>query len=166
MKKAVFFLMIIGLVGCDFMLKKHEESAPKLTIKIASTNAKDIDKHGCVASAGYYYSKIQKKCIRAFEEGFRLEAIANKAIPNDSLSDNNDTNAYVIFDEENTKAELFIPGTEESVVLSKSTSDNTYENTIWVLENQSQFVLKKDQQVVYQSARPALKKIIGTTDGE
>ena len=29
----------------------------------------DRDRHGCIASAGYTWSKVRKDCVRTFEEG-------------------------------------------------------------------------------------------------
>lgn len=35
----------------------------------------DKDKHGCIASAGYTWSEVQKDCIRLWEKGVRMNAV-------------------------------------------------------------------------------------------
>ena len=38
----------------------------------------DKDEHGCIASAGYIWSEVQKDCIRLWEKGVRMESVADK----------------------------------------------------------------------------------------
>ena len=39
----------------------------------------DKDDHGCIASAGYTWSEVRKDCIRLWEQGVRMESVADKA---------------------------------------------------------------------------------------
>ena len=55
LNSAIFFLAIV-LIGCTTASKKIAE-------KIGS----DRDKHGCIHSAGYTWSEINKTCLRPFE---------------------------------------------------------------------------------------------------
>ena len=47
--------------------------------KKAESNAvgNDKDEHGCIASAGYTWSEVQKDCIRLWEKGVRMESVAD-----------------------------------------------------------------------------------------
>ena len=59
----------------------------------------DRDEHGCIGSAGYQWSQVQKKCIRIFEAGTRLVSAT-------------------------LQSELFLPGSRESYLLNRrKTSD-------------------------------------------
>ncbi len=73
----------------------------------------DRDAHGCIGSAGYQWSALKNECIRLFESGIRLDAKAknlDKAF-----------SAFAVFksDTEDSKVELFIPKTKNSIILKK-----------------------------------------------
>ena len=38
----------------------------------------DKDEHGCIASAGYTWSEVQKDCIRLWEKGVRLTSVKDE----------------------------------------------------------------------------------------
>ena len=61
----------------------------------------DRDEHGCIGSAGYQWSQVQKKCIRIFEAGTRLVSATD---PNATLA------AYLVFGKDSLQSELFLPG--------------------------------------------------------
>ena len=75
----------------------------------------DRDEHGCIGSAGYQWSQVQKKCIRIFEAGTRLVSATD---PNATLA------AYLVFGKDSLQSELFLPGSRESYLLNRrKTSD-------------------------------------------
>lgn len=41
----------------------------------------DKDEHGCIASAGYTWSEVQKDCIRLWEKGVRMDAVGDANEP-------------------------------------------------------------------------------------
>lgn len=103
----------------------------------------DVDANGCKASAGYVYSVIKAKCIRAFEEGIEFH---NKDF---TLS------AYVVLSENKSEAEVFLPveTTINECILQRFDNKKLYVNkhgTIEIIANENDFVLtyKKDQFVV------------------
>ena len=69
----------------------------------------DRDEHGCIGSAGYQWSQVQKKCIRIFEAGTRLVSATD---PNATLA------AYLVFGKDSLQSELFLPGSRESYLLN------------------------------------------------
>ena len=67
----------------------------------------DRDEHGCIGSAGYQWSQVQKKCIRIFEAGTRLVSAT-----------------YLVFGKDSLQSELFLPCSRESYLLNRrKTSD-------------------------------------------
>lgn len=54
--KRILFLSFVFLVGCN---KSYQKKVRKV--------GADRDKHGCIHSAGYTWSEINKTCLRPFE---------------------------------------------------------------------------------------------------
>ena len=148
MKKPVLILLsAMFLMSCDFIMKKHDiepGEADKTEKKIVLGT--DKDKNGCVISAGYCWSKISKECIRPVEEGFRLNTI-------DDVEDESDvTSAFIIFEENTNRAELFLPENSESQLLEKDSKNGPYKNKHWSLQSQNGYKLKKDGKLIYVGA--------------
>ena len=89
----------------------------------------DRDEHNCIGSAGYQWSMLQKKCIRIFEDGIRLDPVASDL--NKTLS------AFVVFksESENAQVEMFIPGVKDSILLKniKKGEAGTWKNANYTL---------------------------------
>jgi|GEM_PF-1183270 len=103
----------------------------------------DVDANGCKGSAGYVYSVIKAKCIRAFEEGIEFH---NKEFSQ---------SAYVILSENKEEAEVFLPmeTTINECLLMRLEGAKLYGNkngTMQITKSESEFVLsyKKDFFVV------------------
>lgn len=62
----------------------------------------DKDGHGCIASAGYTWSEVQKDCIRLWEKGVRMKAV-----------DDAGKTMFLVFSPDSTQVELFF--SEESL---------------------------------------------------
>ncbi len=95
-----------------------ETSVPALIPKAqaAPLVGADSDVHGCKASAGYTWSQAQEKCLRLFEAGIRLHApVSGAAMATQA--------AYVIFDAERRRAELFLPGEKGSLLLESRAAE-------------------------------------------
>ena len=74
----------------------------------------DRDAHGCIASAGYTYSVVRQDCIRLWKQATSLAptvVLGNPALP-----------AYVIRSANWQHAEVFLPGQDDSVVLTLQTT--------------------------------------------
>ena len=103
----------------------------------------DADANGCKASAGYVYSVIKAKCIRAFEEGIEFH--------NKDFSQS----AYVVLSDNKQEAEVFLP-LETSInecILQRMDDKQLYLNkhrTMEIVKSESEFILsyKKEQFVV------------------
>ncbi|HET6226264.1 MAG TPA: hypothetical protein VFF27_08300 [Bacteroidia bacterium] len=106
----------------------------------------DKDKHGCRASAGYTFSVIKKECIRVFEQ----QVILNEVNPADSST----SISAVIFSDDKKKAEIFIPGSKASIVLSRKGKEGGY---VWkkskyaLVPKGSGYSLKKADKIIFES---------------
>lgn len=70
----------------------------------------DRDSHGCIGSAGYIWSEVQKDCIRLWEKGIRLEAV-----------DNTGRSAFLIFAPDSSLVELFFSDDTPTEILQRRT---------------------------------------------
>jgi hypothetical protein len=104
----------------------------------------DRDIHGCIASAGYTFSIIKNDCVKLFEQKYRLIEVE----PKQSYT----TFAAVIFSKNNQKAELFVPSSTGSIILSKKKKKGVFlwENEGFVLSKTPKFELKKDGVLIYK----------------
>ncbi len=79
----------------------------------------DKDAHGCIGSAGYTWSQLNKDCIRVFEIGKRLN----------SVTKDETSSAFYVYNLEKTKIEMFLPQSNSSILLLKTKTDTyTFEN--------------------------------------
>mgnify|MGYP003542055489 CR=1 FL=1 len=99
----------------------------------------DKDAHGCIASAGYTYSQLKKECIRTFEQKIQLKEIATKG----------NYTAAVLFNKDQSKAEIFLKEEKTSVILN-NTSKGIWKNATYTLTKNKGFVLSKNKKVVYR----------------
>lgn len=99
----------------------------------------DKDAHGCIASAGYTYSELKKECIRPFEQKIQLKEIATKG----------NYTAAVLFNKEQSKAEIFLKEEKTSVILI-NTSKGIWKNGTYTLTQDKGFVLSKNKKAVYK----------------
>ena len=99
----------------------------------------DKDAHGCIASAGYTYSQLKKECIRTFEQKIQLKEIATKG----------NFTAAVLFNKDQSKAEIFLKDEKASVIL-KRTANGIWKNAIYTLTKNKGFVLSKNKRAVYR----------------
>lgn len=67
------------------------------------------DEHGCIASAGYQWSEVRNECIRIWEVGIELL----------NLDEISTSAAYLIFNQDSGKVEVFLPG-DANIILTKN----------------------------------------------
>lgn len=104
----------------------------------------DKDVHGCVASAGYIYSQVNKECIRPFEEKIELEG---KDPEYTSIQ-----RTAIIFSKDMKKAEIFIPnGKESSMVLTKKDKESAWKNGNYTLiPVKKRYEIRKKNVVIFK----------------
>lgn len=99
----------------------------------------DKDTYGCIASAGFTYSQLKKECIRTFEQKIQLKEIATKG----------NYTAAVLFNKNQSKAEIFLKEEKTSVILNRS-SKGIWKNSTYTLSQDKGFVLSKNKKAVYR----------------
>lgn len=103
------------------------------------------DAHGCLTSAGYTWSELQKKCVRPFEVGIALIEVN----PKENLT----TASYLILNKEMSSAELFTPLEKNSIILHKGEHD-IYKNSKYELSKQdAKWVLKIDNVKSFEESK-------------
>lgn len=154
-------LLITLLVACKW---DGQEEGKK---QDSTNNAKDVvlggdkDKDGCLASAGYAWSKLNKECVRVFS-GLQL-------LPADQPSNEEDDAvlaAYVLFDESADNAELFLPNEDESVVVRRAAEGKPWTNGEWELVPHKGYVLKKAGKILFAGDGQIGNKISGSDQSE
>jgi hypothetical protein len=134
----VLATFLVTLVSCS---KKMESK--KTPIAIGDTSkvilvGGDLDVHGCKGSAGYTWSILKKECVRVFEVGTRLQ------------SNQNDTSsAFVIFETNGNKAELFTTSEKNSLILERKAEGQPWINGDWQLIPWKGFVLKRGDEILF-----------------
>lgn len=80
------------LAGCGNSREKNAAAETEKTEIVGG----DKDEHGCIASAGYTWSEVQKDCIRLWEKGVRLASV-----------DDAENTLFIVFSPDSTQVELF-----------------------------------------------------------
>ncbi|UFH56598.1 hypothetical protein [Spirosoma sp. KNUC1025] len=104
----------------------------------------DKDEHGCIGSAGYQWSVVKNECIRTFE-------VADiKLVPTKDTASYT-SNAVVVFNKDQSKAELYLPDQKGSMILDRTGSEGSY---VWKKDSLELFawkgyVLRKNGNVIF-----------------
>lgn len=157
MKKIFFFLLFCGtLVSCKLTDQKTVEEEVEANQMVKDSSAvNDKDEHGCLATAGYVWSKINKECIKAFT-GVPLNPSSNPNSEDESLS------AYVLFSEDGNQAEVFLPNDTQSLVLTRTSEGKPWVFDDWQLVPWKGYVLKKGNENKFAGDGMVGKKITGS----
>ena len=123
--KKVFITMIsmLALIACNNNAQQQNDTTAADSTKQAQeapATGGDRDEHGCIPSAGQSWSELRQECVRVFEVGTRLNPVEQKE--GEAI-----ISAFVLFNDDRSKAEIFLPGTDkpESFILPKA-DDGTY----------------------------------------
>lgn len=135
------------------MKDRDDEQTEAATTKVVLGN--DKDENGCVTSAGYKWSLLRKECVRPFEEGYRLNAIEQLE------GESTDKSAFVIFEDEGDRAELFLPDAQNSIMLEEDDKKGNYSGNGWKLHQQDGYKLQKGSQILYAGAKIEEGQITG-----
>lgn len=150
--KNLFYLSIIcvGLISCNKNLNNGTVNSEQDNNISSYGVGDDKDEHGCIGSAGYVWSVLKNKCVRLFEIGYRLNPTV--IAPDEAI-----ISAFVIFNDNKTDLELFLPNIEESIIL-KQKNDSIYESDEYTF-NSNGFVLSQNGEKIYEAASTELKNI-------
>lgn len=104
MKVGKIYLMLLVGVGMALASCGNSQNKKNESPVVGS----DKDEHGCIASAGYIWSEVQKDCIRLWEKGVRMESVADK-----------ENTAYIVFASDSLQVELFFSGDQPNEILDR-----------------------------------------------
>lgn len=116
MKKMTLCGGLLFLLACGNTPKESPTSMNDNSIVGGQTDA-----HGCLASAGESWSELRQTCLQIFEAGVRLNPVDVKE--NEAV-----ISAFVLFNEDKSKVEVFTPNNGQAI-LEKSAQGDSYENT-------------------------------------
>lgn len=159
-KIALIFISVFVLVSCKWSdaTSSEDEVNKKAQPKDSTIVGADQDENGCLASAGYTWSKLNKECVRAFT-GIQLNPVENVSTEDATLC------AYVLFNENADKAEVFLPE-EKSFILTRSS-----EGKPWIFEDyqliaKNGYVLTKAGATIYSGDGEIGNKVTGSDNPE
>lgn len=139
MKKLSFLLLSIAvLISCNSAQQKSSSEDAEQQEAVEQTIGVDKDEHGCLASAGETWSELLQSCIRVFEVGTRLhpvEIAESEAV----------ISAFVVFNEDLSKVEVFLPEeSEEAIILEKSEGE-VYHNDVYKFDTTESVLYINDE---------------------
>jgi hypothetical protein len=162
MKKNIFAIvtLILVLVSCKPTDEKPlgETDKEGKPAKDSTLVGADKDENGCLASAGYTWSKVNKECVRAFT-GIQLNPVENAQNEDATLS------VYVLFNENGDKAEVFLPS-EESLVLTRESEGKPWIYNDYQLIPWKGYVFKKGDKILYTGDGEVGNKVTGSDKNE
>ena len=155
MKKISAVLFVLLLVSsCKLTDQKEDEVTPNVaTTTKDSTVVNDKDENGCLASAGYVWSKVNKECVKGFS-GVQLNPIDNPENEDETLS------AYLMFNEDGNRAEIFLPKDTASIVLTRNAEGKPWVLNDWQLVPWKGYVLKKAGNSMFAGDGEIGKKVL------
>lgn len=156
MKKLAFIMFVtVTFSSCNFFRDTEAEAKkePKKDLVLGG----DKDENGCLASAGYTWSKLNKECVRAFS-GIQLMPVEK--------TDDATLCAYLLFDESGNKAELFLPNVDSSLILERNGKNDPWVFNEWQLIPLNGYQLKKSGKLVYAGDGEIGGNVTGSDDSE
>ncbi|AWH85929.1 hypothetical protein HYN59_12795 [Flavobacterium album] len=155
MKKLLLIsVLVFSFSSCDFVLKDRSDDKTEVKTDGKVELGTVTDEKGCVTSAGYKWSELRNQCVRPFEEGYRLNSIDE--LQGESIA----KSAFVIFEDDGDRAELFLPDSSKSIMLKKGKAD-AYTNGPWKLHLKKGYKLQKGSELLFAGAEIQENQITG-----
>lgn len=162
MKKISLLLFSALLMFSCKLTDQNDPEAEGENVPLAvkdSSVVNDKDEHGCLATAGYIWSKMNKECVKGYT-GLQLN-------PSDKPENEDETlSAFVIFSEDLNQAEVFLPNEANSVVLTRLAEGKPWVFEDWQLVPWKGYVLKKGAEIKFAGDGQMGKKVTGTDTEE
>jgi hypothetical protein len=161
MRKISTLIILCFIAYSCKLTDQNDEETQVITNTITKDTlvVNDKDEHGCLASAGFVWSKVNNECIKGFT-GFQLNPINNSNNEDETLS------AYLLFNEDASKAEVFLPNDTTSIVLSRSAEGKPWVYKDWQLIAWKGYVLKKGGENKFSGDAEIGKKVLGSDKEE
>ncbi|WP_435138228.1 hypothetical protein [Formosa sp. A9] len=127
-------LLLIGMLLFVTSCNQNSNKTPKAISSPKSTDQPvggQKDAHGCLTAAGETWSALLQDCVKVFAVGIRLNPTTPD--PNNSAV----LSAFIIFNPEHTKAELFLPVENKTPKLLELTKSEEFKNNNFTFDNNS-----------------------------
>ncbi len=162
LKYILLYTAFFCLFSCNFIFKENKplNSASSIDTTGIIEEVSNFKKIKCDLKSGYKWSNLQRKCIRVFELGFRLTSIEK-----DSLGNGNNT--YFFIDNDSLKAEIFMPDSEESIVMERDSEDENFKKGAIEFQTKNgskNYSIKIDNKIAFVPAIPIDKNNLGKTE--
>lgn len=100
----------------------------------------DRDSHDCIGSAGYQWSALTNQCVRLFEQAVRLQ----------SLEANETGSAFLLFNADQSQAELTLPNGEQTLLTRQGDEGNgSWQGGAYQLFLWKGYLLKSGEQALF-----------------
>lgn len=128
-KEFIILLSALAFFGCN--KTKTEAQVEQIEKEVVETTVGGSkDDHGCLVGAGETWSALRQSCLRLFEEGIRLQ-------PTKEEADSATLSAFVVFNEEQSQLELFLPDQEGKSWILNQKEEKTYEQAPYTYDAKS-----------------------------
>lgn len=150
------FLSFIVFVSCRNIEVISEDNSLEVDTLSVSLVGADKDKNGCLVTAGYVWSVIKQDCVRLFETAYVL-------MPTQSTETNDAILAtYVLISTDGLKAEVFLPGEIESIILNRPVVGQPWTHEDWSLVADEGFKLHREGSLKYLGDNEPGPKVTGS----
>ncbi|MBX3252656.1 MAG: hypothetical protein KF862_00840 [Chitinophagaceae bacterium] len=115
----VVILLSLGffaLTACNNPESSSSENAENQAATGQPTVGGEKDEHGCLAAAGESWSEIKQGCVQISDIGQRLNPV--EVAKGDAT-----ISAFVLFNDDKSKLELFLSNEKETIILDKKGED-------------------------------------------
>lgn len=120
MEKVVLLALgLLTMAACGNPNKSSSENTAEQTTTESTAIGGEKDEHGCLVGAGETWSELKASCVRIFDIGQRLNPV--------EVADGEAViSAFVLLNDNRSKAELFLPHEDGSIILEKGENE-TYQ---------------------------------------
>jgi hypothetical protein len=136
MKKYISILIVLlGMQSCKLKDQKEDKIESVKPTKNPVVTL-DKDENGCLASAGFTWSQLNKECVKVFT-GMQLNPFDKPKNEDETVC------AYVLFSVDVNQAEVFLPSQTKSIILQRASEGQPWVFEDWQLIVWKGYVLKK-----------------------
>jgi len=111
-RAALLSLGFLAFIACNNPENNSSEETEEQTTTQQPTVGGEKDEQGCLTASGETWSKIKQGCVQIFNIGQRLN-------PTEVNNGEAVISAFVLFNEDKSKLELFLPNEKETTILDK-----------------------------------------------
>ena len=154
-------VLVLSLVSCKKFDQDVEPELIKKQALLDTITSVDKDENGCLDGAGYFWSSLNKECIKIYESAITLYPQTNQN------NEDETKNAYIVFGENSgNEAEIFLPNQEKSLILIRPEEGQPWKFDEWQLIPWKGFILKNGEEILFSGDGGVGPKITGSDKNE